>query len=870
MPNTKRKLEKKDLLGKAKTSGYQPVDMRWYRRPRDLPLMTWRTIEQMKMEPTIRLGLAMRAAPLMNAEFAYKDLGAKDWTPGIRASSAIVAEFVLRQIKRIWASLDVLLIAQEWGWAACEVTYHLTDYGTVEIDRLLPRHPRDVRALVRDGDVCGARFMRLAHTQHGQVDLDFPRAIYHTHNPQPGGYYGVTILEGAYSPYYDKWGNGGALDSRRLTFQQNAIQGRTGFYPDGSTQLPIGDGGGAVDVPNRDIMRMALEQMLSGNVACFPSDTDAAGNRRWELREAKAMAGLEYVLQYPKDLDVEMLRGMEIPDDFLTAESTGSWQGKQVPMMAFYGGLDRWLKSLVRDIKLQILDPLVAMNWGRQWYEIETKPLAEHVMEQAKAREPEQGPPATAFAEGAGANDGDDSGYDRPQRMSLEAAVGRGTVQALEIVRAARSAIDGQFMRMRTDAPAGARWVTISGRKGADGNRKGGFPVLLDEYGNILRSGGPKGLVGKHVSDSGDHFDDLASGKRRENYARQQAAEAEGPLGKSRSWGRIVAAQADKWGLDSGTYEGIAKEVWEEELSLHEDREAAKKYARDRLKLSAGDINRLENQGFDAGSKHARIKGLDTLGREMASLYPSLGWGGGFGDDDGADHSESVWELVKEGRQDAPSRISRDFHERIDDFLQGELDRHRRTKREPAKQDDTDWSLVEFSTEIADAKRLSTDAQDNEHKGEGPEGGRYTEKWTGDANASKPAISVSGDEFGKGLSPKALRAAAFEHAMANFRGKVFVNRSTGKEIRVSRRGIQKTLTHLPDVGPIKLMAKLPELLESAEPVGSAEPIGEAENIKAYHYFSATAELEGAPVESQLVIAEDNNGNWYYDQHVTKK
>lgn len=48
------------------------------------------------------------------------------------------------------------------------------------------------------------------------------------------------------------------------------------------------------------------------------------------------------------------------------------------------------------------------------------------------------------------------------------------------------------------------RWVTIGGKSKDGGERSGGFPVELDADGNIIKSGGPQSLVGKHITDSAD------------------------------------------------------------------------------------------------------------------------------------------------------------------------------------------------------------------------------------------------------------------------------------------------------------------------------------------------------------------------------
>lgn len=50
------------------------------------------------------------------------------------------------------------------------------------------------------------------------------------------------------------------------------------------------------------------------------------------------------------------------------------------------------------------------------------------------------------------------------------------------------------------------RWVTIGGHAEGDKKHVGGFAAEIDEEGRILKANGPKELVGKKVSEVGDHF----------------------------------------------------------------------------------------------------------------------------------------------------------------------------------------------------------------------------------------------------------------------------------------------------------------------------------------------------------------------------
>ncbi|MGH8743517.1 MAG: hypothetical protein ACREUY_04485, partial [Burkholderiales bacterium] len=318
------------------TANYKPFDYgRWFQQPRDLPPFTFATVLAMLMDPTIRLGLAMRCAPLFAAEIAYKE--GEDWKPGVKADHPILAKFVERQLAKIWQHLDTIVTAQVWGWAACEVQYKLTQFNTVEIDRLLPRHANDTRARSRDGEVCGVRFLKIEHETQGYVDLDFepyPKAIFHAHAPDPGCQYGNSILMGACSPWADKWLNGGALDTRRLFMHKDAYGGVDIGYPPGTTNIE-----GKGEIPNRDIAREMAEQIQAGAVTARPSQYDpVSGKELWPLTRASIPSNPQHILQYPKDLDVEIFRGMEFPDEVFMPSDAGTtgYSGKSIPMQGFY------------------------------------------------------------------------------------------------------------------------------------------------------------------------------------------------------------------------------------------------------------------------------------------------------------------------------------------------------------------------------------------------------------------------------------------------------------------------------------------------------------------------------------------------------
>lgn len=471
----------RELLGPPLTKKYISLASQYQQTPRQLPLLGFDMIRAMLLDPAVRLGLAMRQAPIQGAEIAYKDgtdaTGKPKWVPGVLAKNPGVGQYVYRQLQRIWThGLDEVLKAQIWGWSAGETMYRVTSRGTVEVKELLGRHAVDTRALLRDGVKCGTRVTRVAGSG-GDVDLMFPKGWFHSYKPEAGAHYGQSALMGAYSPWADKAFQGGATDIRRLFMHADAYGGKDMTYPDGVTTV------GGQEVSNRDLALQVVEQLQAGGVTVRPTQV-RDGVEQWTLTRASVPANPSHILQYPKDLDTEIYHGLEIPDDVIESE-TGAWAGKRIPMAAFFSGLDVWLVGLLGDLVTQILEPLVLLNFGRaEEFAVTHKPLAEQAMEQqgqagqGQGQTPGQGqpqqqggmfgPPESGPRPAPVANQQlqqPPQQFQRPQlqlqtRMSLdpELAVGEGVLSAAELVKAARKVIRMSAVH----APVGG--ITIAGK----------------------------------------------------------------------------------------------------------------------------------------------------------------------------------------------------------------------------------------------------------------------------------------------------------------------------------------------------------------------------------------------------------------------
>lgn len=212
------------ITAKPASAAYSPAPRHIYwMQPRELPLFTFTMIRFMLVDPTVRLGLAMRRAPLSALRFAYKQ--GDQWIDGVECKHPKVKEYLDKQIKKCWVTIcDKMLTDQIWGWSAGEIMYRPKN-DKVVFDNILDRHAVDSRALEKHSRQVGVQFQNTGRP--AQVRLGMNKAWWCAFRPEANRFYGDSIMRGAYSPFADKWFDGGALDSARLFMHTDAYSGRS-------------------------------------------------------------------------------------------------------------------------------------------------------------------------------------------------------------------------------------------------------------------------------------------------------------------------------------------------------------------------------------------------------------------------------------------------------------------------------------------------------------------------------------------------------------------------------------------------------------------------------------------------------------------
>lgn len=369
------------------------------------PRFTWLEAERMRYDPQIQFGLRILRAPLYGVTWETQ------------ADSPAVQQWIDREWGRIYRRLIPRLVRfYEYGVAAGEVTYkqlrsRATGRTRIHFDDFLEFHPRDARPLVyergrRSGDLAG---LHVTSIRGGSIYLDRRHGFWFAGESEYGEWFGRPRLSGAYEPWVEKRGRHGAIDSRRLFFKKCAFRGPRMRYPIGKTDLGTPDTGTWL-VSNQDIARELVEKFENGGVLALPNVKGPNGEDLWSWEDPESFADVAKILDYPHELDKEILIGFGVPPELVEASTVGSgYSGRAIPAQVFFTSMDEVVNLIFEAIDTQIMRFLVRLNFGKRVnYEVVPRSLAQ-LMAQGGPAGPGQAPPPGMAGAPAGLGGGHNS-----------------------------------------------------------------------------------------------------------------------------------------------------------------------------------------------------------------------------------------------------------------------------------------------------------------------------------------------------------------------------------------------------------------------------------------------------------------------------
>lgn len=417
------------LLGEPQTSAYRPqMDLQQIASfsARRNPILTLLKMEEMLLDPAIKLGLSFLKAPIRKATLIIKSKN-----PALR-------EWLATNIRRFWRlPLRRVMRGFEYGFSGCEVMYEMAEDAAgdkkIFLKGLKDFAPRDTRPLTYRGQIAGIRVKcpveLSAGSIGGNVDLVGPKALWYAHDMRAGNWFGRSVLMGTQGTYEERNGKDGALDSRFHWYYRHAFRGPSVRYPTQNFVKPGADGE-LMYLSGRDIAAEIATLGKNGQATIIPSMKDKNGVEMFSVEwpQTSTSSGMD-IRDYVKDLRAETWNGLEIPDEIIAAEGTGALAGRRIPERAFYSSREDELNEIIDFLDPQVLKPVAMMNYGRDaQYELLIGEIAPTEQDDGQdgndgggnGQQPGGGNPFGNWLQPQGA-DGQppDDGDDKPMKFSL-------------------------------------------------------------------------------------------------------------------------------------------------------------------------------------------------------------------------------------------------------------------------------------------------------------------------------------------------------------------------------------------------------------------------------------------------------------------
>ena len=128
---------------------------------------------------------------------------------------------------------------------------------------------------------------------------------------------------------------------------------------------------------------------------------------------------------------------------------------------------------------------------------------------------------------------------------------------------------------------------------------------------------------------------------------------------------------------------------------------------------------------------------------------------------------------------------------------------------------------------------------------------------------------VTGEEIAPSEDLKEYKKNALDYGKS-LRGQ-YVNADTGQTISIGKSGVKEVLNHdYKNVEQLQSIAAIPQIIENAIFIDSAEneDTSKNEEISRYHYYVCGLKIGGIDYTVRAVIAEQPNGERYYDHKLT--
>lgn len=340
-----------------------------------LPAFTLETIEWMRRDPQVRLGMSIKLAPFHVVKLTIK-------------ADPEVAQYMGNQIRRFWMKAIPKITRAFWYTRSGGEIVYRNKNGQPEFWNYNDVYPSDIAILCKNRVPVGVSIKPQSGTndpyaasnigfsdnenpRYGEAEAQptlrmfFPKGFLYLHGREFGSLQGQSEFEAAYESWMEKCDSQGAKHSRKLWFYKNAFSGGILFHPPG---VYVDENN--QEIPYQALARQAMETSLNGAIWTFEQKYDENGKPLWDYVQPQLNSGGEKILEYVRHLDNEIMRGLGIPDDIVQQiTGTGSYAGRSIPLMSFFISQRQTLTNLFGICDDQVFRALCKTRFGHDNYE---------------------------------------------------------------------------------------------------------------------------------------------------------------------------------------------------------------------------------------------------------------------------------------------------------------------------------------------------------------------------------------------------------------------------------------------------------------------------------------------------------------------
>ncbi len=339
----------------------------------DLPIFTIWTADRMLRDPVVKFGLAVRDGAMMNAEV------------NITSETPSEARLVALLWEHLWYNYsDIFMQAKHYGRIPGELTFKRVSEGefkgAVVPDYLKAIHPNNTRVVLVNGQPGGVRVQSGNIQSRGSGVIPMPMAFWITHSMQFSNWYGRSILQGSYQPFYERWAPGGAMDCVQKRVYRDAYNGEIYWVPDRLVRMPDGS-----EVAWRDMAEGSIEARQAGASMVLMKQFDDNGNELTGYTPPQDTGDGDLVFRNYERNQKEIWFGLGVFEEVINAGDKGSFSGRSVPLMMFLGSVGQELREIIRCVDRDIIRPTVHLWKGSEpGYAIQAVSLIETLTEDLK------------------------------------------------------------------------------------------------------------------------------------------------------------------------------------------------------------------------------------------------------------------------------------------------------------------------------------------------------------------------------------------------------------------------------------------------------------------------------------------------------